>query len=155
MTYKQIRKNFIYKDGFLYWNISRKGVQFGKQVGRIMPNGYMSAMLDYKAIGVHRLIFLYHNEDFNIGYKPRENQIDHINGIRDDNRIENLRVVTCQENHMNRTTAKGYGFEKSRNKWRASITTKGVSRIIGRYDTELEARDAYLEAKQIEHNIEE
>lgn len=153
MTYEKIRESFIYKDGFLYWNIKRKGVQFGKKVGAKMPNGYVNAMLDYKSIGVHRLIYQYHNSDFDINDGSKHNQIDHINCVRDDNRIENLRSLTCQENHFNRKETKGYFFDKTRNNWRASITVGGKSKTIGRYKTEAEAAKAYLDAKSKKHII--
>jgi hypothetical protein len=80
-------------------------------------------------------------------------QIDHINGNRVDNRIENLRAVNHQQNQWNRTKAKGYYFEKSRNKWKAHISIKGKNIHLGRFDTEEEARASYLQAKEKYHII--
>ena len=80
-------------------------------------------------------------------------ELDHINGIRNDNRIENLRSVTRQQNQWNRTTAKGYYWDKVKNKWRAELKLNRKKIYLGRYNTEQEAHKAYLEAKQIYHVI--
>ena len=79
--------------------------------------------------------------------------IDHINGIRDDNRICNLRSVTNQENHMNRTKAKGYTFNKVSNKWHSTICINYKKIYLGCFNTEEEARAAYLKAKEKYHII--
>ena len=82
-------------------------------------------------------------------------QIDHINGIRDDNRICNLRSVTRQQNQWNRTTAKGYYKQIYKDSIyyiaQISINTKPI--YLGSYNSEEEARNAYLAAKQIYHVI--
>jgi hypothetical protein len=80
-------------------------------------------------------------------------QIDHINGVRNDNRICNLRSVSNQQNQWNRNTAKGYSWDKSRNKWRARIGLNGKTITIGRFNNEEDARAAYLEAKEKYHII--
>ena len=80
-------------------------------------------------------------------------QIDHINGIRIDNRICNLRNVTHQQNQLNRTTAKGYSWNKLTKKWRADITINKKPIYLGSFNTEEEAREAYLKAKQQYHVI--
>lgn len=76
--------------------------------------------------------------------------VDHINRDKLDNRVENLRIVTQQQNTFN-SIAKGYRLEQ--NKWRASIMLDGKSIYLGRYDTEPEARQAYLDAKAKYHII--
>lgn len=78
-------------------------------------------------------------------------EIDHINGIRNDNRICNLRGVTKQQNHFNRTTAKGY--TKNKNKWQSEICVNKKTIYLGLFNTEEEARNAYLKAKEIYHKI--
>lgn len=81
------------------------------------------------------------------------NVIDHINGIRDDNRICNLREITNQQNHFNRPNAKGYYWNKNRNKWHATIEINYQKKHLGVFNTEQEARNAYLAAKEIYHKI--
>ena len=76
--------------------------------------------------------------------------IDHINKDTLDNQVSNLRVVSTQENAFNRN-AKGY--EKMRNKYRARIKINGKLIHLGLYNTETEAHNAYLIAKQIHHPL--
>lgn len=80
--------------------------------------------------------------------------IDHINGNRLDNRICNLRSVTRQENNFNYTKAKGYSWNKRQNKWCASIKLNRKSIHLGSFDNECDARQAYLDAKEKYHKIE-
>lgn len=81
----------------------------------------------------HRVVWYLHH-----GYWPEN--IDHINGIRTDNRICNLREVTHEENCQNRQHATGYTWSEARKKFCVVIKRKNC----GRYDTALEARAAYL-----------
>lgn len=78
--------------------------------------------------------------------------IDHKNGIRGDNRLENLRVVTHGEN--SRSYAANYGISKYRgvspseyknNSWMAMIAKNGKRYYLGRFETEKEAAEAYNE----------
>lgn len=71
--------------------------------------------------------------------------VDHINGDRKDNRKSNLRVCSHQENLFN-VRCIGTYFDKSRNKWQAKIRTKQGRKFLGRFDTELEAKQAYRKA---------
>jgi len=84
-------------------------------------------------------------------HKECANEIDHINGARYDNRLCNLRSVTRQQNQWNRTTAKGYHWDKKNKKWRAHITLNKKSINLGHFNTEEQARQAYLDAKQKFH----
>ena len=77
-------------------------------------------------------------------------QGDHINHVTRDNRRENIRIVTNQENQHNRRD-KGYSWCKSRRKYLACIKVDGVRKYLGQYDTAAEARAAYLSAKAIYH----
>ena len=79
--------------------------------------------------------------------------IDHINGIKTDNRIENLRSVTQQQNQFNLTKAKGYYWSKATNKWYAKIQVGGKKIHLGTFTNEDDARQAYLDAKEKYHII--
>ena len=79
--------------------------------------------------------------------------IDHINGIKDDNRICNLRSVTHQQNHFNRITSKGYYYNKANNKYRSQLFVNSKKIHLGYYNTEQEAQNAYLAAKEIYHKF--
>ena len=82
---------------------------------------------------------------------PKELQVDHINGNRADNRKSNLRIVNTQQNHHNRTKAKGYSWNKQKKKYVARITLNAQLIHLGYYETKAEARAAYLEAKKKYH----
>lgn len=79
--------------------------------------------------------------------------LDHINRIKDDNRIENLREVTNQENMFNNNCS-GYSWRKNRNMWVSTIKVDNKSIYLGSFCTEEEAHQAYLNAKKIYHRIE-
>lgn len=85
---------------------------------------------------------------------PEGMDVDHINGNDLDNRRSNLRVVTRAENRANskgrRDSAsglKGTTFIKAKNRWRATITVRGVLHHLGSgFKTAQEAHEAYLAA---------
>jgi len=98
----------------------------------------------------HRLMYLFHNQDWDIFNKKLI--IDHISRNTLDNRIENLRPLTNQENQFN-TDAKGCCFHKPTGKWMAYITINRKLINLGLYISEEEAHNKYLEAKKIYHII--
>ena len=106
--------------------------------------GYRSVWVDGKSYYEHVLIW----EAFN-GTKPEGMEIDHINRVRDDNRIENLKLVPLQHNRFN-TDAKGVSYNKARDKFIARIQ-RDCSIYLGAYDTEEEATAVYKRAKEIYH----
>ena len=112
---------------------------------------YKVIELNGKKLQLHRVIYYAHNQEWNIHDVSNDNKIDHIDGISAGNNISNLRVVTAQQNSFNRPTAKGYYWDKITNKWRAKIAVNGKQIHLGYFDTEEEARNAYLEAKKIYH----
>jgi len=116
--------------------------------------GYLTCRLSNNNIRrsffFHRLIYLFYNQEWDI--LNQELIIDHISRDKLDNRIENLRPVTKQENNWN-TAAKGCSFHKKRNKWMAYITINRKKKYLGYYDTEEEAHEKYLEQKKIHHII--
>jgi hypothetical protein len=76
--------------------------------------------------------------------------IDHINRDITDNRIDNLRSVSKQENAFNRY-AKGY--TKVGDLWQAQIKVNQKTIYLGRFSTKQEAHQTYLDAKKVYHNI--
>lgn len=78
--------------------------------------------------------------------------LDHINGIRDDNRICNLRSVTNQQNLFN-TKSKGYSWNKKNKKYKSQIRLNGKYIYLGLFNSEDDARQAYLEGKKKYHNL--
>ena len=105
-----------------------------------------------KNFRLNRIVYYAFHQDWDIYYKPRNNVIDHINGIKTDDRISNLRNVTHQHNQFN-TKCKGYSYNKRSKKYQAQIGLNGKIKHLGSFDTKEEARQAYLEAKPKYHVI--
>jgi len=108
-----------------------------------------------KHFNLHRIVYKAYHPNWDIMNGITDNSIDHIDGNKLNNNIDNLRVVTNQENQFNRTKAKGYYFNKNTNKWRARLQLDGKNIHIGYYDTEEEAHQSYLTAKENIHIIKE
>ena len=113
--------------------------------------GYKTININNKPKRLHRVIYYAHNQEWNISDVSKNNYIDHIDGDIVNNDIINLRVVTQQQNTFNRHTAKGYYWSKQNEKWMAKIHLNKKSIYLGGFDTECEARNAYLEAKKKVH----
>jgi hypothetical protein len=116
----------------------------GNVIGSLSKEGY------YRTSGklVHRLVWLYYT-----GTMP-ENDLDHINGLRTDNRIENLRETTRGLNTQNRKETLGYTFVPGRSKpWLAQIKVNYQNKNLGYFKTKEEARNAYLKAKKELHSF--
>jgi hypothetical protein len=95
---------------------------------------------------VHRLIAQAYLSDYS-----KDLEVDHIDRNRSNNKISNLRMVTRSENAHNKSYVKGYTFDKHRGKWLAQIMIINKQKHIGYFDTEDEARQAYLDAKKLYH----
>jgi len=108
--------------------------------------------IDNKQYRLSRIIYKAHNKDWEIDNSSMNNFIDHINKNSLDNRIENLRVLTHQQNQFNRN-AKGYSFDKRNNKWHARIMINGKAKYLGYFKKEEDAKQAYLKAKEIYHKM--
>jgi len=105
-----------------------------------------------KKYNLSRVVYKAHNPDWDITDISKNNQIDHINVNSLDNRIENLRVLTNQQNNMNKK-AKGYIWRKKANKWQAQIKVNGKLKHLGLFAEEEDARQAYLNAKELYHKL--
>ena len=110
--------------------------------------GYRSGTIFGKIYSAHRIIWALSKGEWPDG------PMDHINGIRDDNKILNLRVVTSRENSMNRglrsdnsSGSTGVYFSRNSKKWIASIFAENRSIYLGRF---AEKADAILARKQAE-----
>ena len=139
------------------YSINEMGQVKNDKTGRILKSvpdprdGYLMVCLRSNGSSrmhrIHRLLGVYFLSC------PTDMQIDHIDGDRKNNALSNLRIVNNQHNHFNRTTAKGYTWNKQASKWQAQIKTNGKNKHLGSYDTEKEARASYLRAKAIFHVI--
>ncbi len=150
LTQARVRELFDYRsDGELVRKVrTARCVQVGDVAGCPNGLGYKRTMVDGKLYVNHRLIWLWHH-----GYLP-EHDLDHINRIKDDNRIENLREVSRACNMRNARVHKdsssgitGVSWVKRTSKWRAELQIPNKAVYLGCYDTLLEAAKARWEAE--------
>jgi hypothetical protein len=150
ITAERVRQLLHYdaETGQLVWRHSGKVA--GCPAGRA---GRLQVHIDGKARYAHRLIWLWVHGEWPAG------QIDHINGDKHDNRIENLRVLSgTAENKQNQSRAyrnNRYGVlgvsRASNGRWRARIMVDGKSVSLGTFETCDEAADEYRAAKRRLH----
>ena len=136
VSHERVLELFDYDDGKLF----RKSD--GKQIGcyTTKHHRYARMSIDGKYYKVHRIIFLYHK-----GYLP--DIIDHINGDRYDNKIENLREVNTYQNRQNSriyststSGVKNVYWDENYKKWRVSFSVNGKRKNFGAYDDLEEAK---------------
>lgn len=130
--------------GIFKWIGSRPKVTAGMVAGSIHAKGYRYIVVEGKSYRAGRLAWLYMNDIWPV------DQIDHINGIRSDDRIDNLREATNSQNKMNTPIyrnntvgSRGVGWHKKSQKYRARIQVNGKRMHLGQFDTVGDARLAY------------
>jgi hypothetical protein len=154
ITQELIDQCFEYRDGLLYW----KGVShpnkmrwIDKPAGSIHKTGYRHITWMGKIHKAHRLIFMLHH-----GYLPPE--VDHINGDRQDNRIENLRTANRSENQCNRPALAsntsghpGVSWHKKSKAWCVRVMKNGKI-VVQQYFKDLELAGLFAaEARSLYH----
>ncbi len=154
ITQKYLKEILIYdkETGDFFWR---------KKMGKMLPltkAGTVNVVHKYVCIGIngkkyraHRLAWIYET-----GEHPKQ-EIDHINGIRWDNRFCNLRDVSPGQNQQNRTKAnrnnsqKLLGAYRQNNKFISVICVNRKQIYLGVFNTPIDAHNAYLEAKRNLH----
>lgn len=140
-TTEELRELFDYRDGELYWRRrSNSKVASGQQAGTINSIGYRVITIKGKKIHAHRLVWIWHGREL----PP---QIDHINGNRADNRIENLRAsdyVTNAYNSKlksdNKSGVKGVSWCNHYQRWVVQLY-HNKQKVQGRFKTLEEAKE--------------
>ena len=154
MTANELRDFLTYDPatGHFTWRQRvAKCIQIGDIAGNTNKTGYVTIGLRKKVYKAHRLAWLYMHGSWPVGL------IDHINGIKSDNRLFNLRVVDETGNsenvrRPNKRNKSGFmGVIWFQNKWRANITVNKKTKWLGDYATPEEAHAAYLGAKRLHH----
>ena len=145
----ELQKMFNYQNGKLIAKTNSKSRKVGDIVGSLNSNGYLVASVKSKIYRIHRLIFMYH-----YGFMPK--QIDHINGVRSDNRIENLREATLNQNNQNRRATaqsgvKGVYWHKQINRWIASICINKKNIHLGSFLHKDDAAQVAISARKTIH----
>lgn len=131
---------FVYDNGVLRNRVQRGKARAGSSVGTLDSYGYLVATVGGRMYKVHRLIYAMFNDEV-----PRI--IDHVNGDPSDNRIENLRPATPQQNGYNRKVNATSGSQVKgatflRGKWMAQCQTAGRRHYLGVFTNIEEAADA-------------
>lgn len=133
---KSWNKRFLGKEAFTY----------------LSSDGYRISAIFGRYIRAHRAAWAIHHGEWPSG------EIDHINGVRDDNRLINIRDCKHHENMRNglirsnnKSGFKGVSWDEEAGKWRAQICYAGKKKSLGRFCSENEAHDAYF-AAAIKHH---
>jgi len=153
LTQDLLHELFDYRDGKLFWKkvTSTRSDVIGKEVGCINSQGYKTTKIGGKNHLVHRLIYA-------MFYSDVPKCLDHIDGNRSNNKIENLRKATFSENMFNaksyktnKTGVKGVNFNKECQKFSARCAIKGKSHWLGLYKTLEEAEKVVKDFRTKHH----
>lgn len=154
-TQARLHELFYYESGTgrLMRHLAMQGCQLETEAGTLTCQGYRRVCVDGGKYLTHVLIWIW------VHGRPPKQQIDHINGVRNDNRISNIRECIHQENmrwarqraqcgvyHTGRQTTKP---------WRTRIEVNGKQYHIGVYATRAEARVARVAAERQYWGLEE
>ena len=124
LSKERLHQLFDYKDGNFYWKLDKGRAKKGDKANRNTDGRYEQIKFDQELHWFHRAVFVYH-----YGYLPQT--IDHANGNKLDNKIENLRPATYSENNANiglrkdnKSGIKGVCWNKVKNAWHISVENK-------------------------------
>ena len=137
--------NYDPDTGVLTW------VKTNKRAGCNDSSGYRTIGISGKKYKEHRVIWIYI-----YGINP-DYDLDHVNRIKNDNRINNLRCATEMQNAQNIIKAQKHsktgilGVSPYKNIFQASIQVNGVRKHLGRFKNIDDAKSAYLKAKKELH----
>lgn len=142
---------FDYQDGFLLWKKSVGTIKAGKKVESVSNRGYVVVQVGGKRYLAHRVIWMLLN-----GRMPE--MVDHIDGNKQNNLIENLREVDNTLNHWNerkRSTNnsghKGVWWHKQSKRWEAACRVNGKQITIGRFERIEDAVEAVKKFREQQH----
>jgi len=155
ITSARLRELLSYnpQTGVFTWRVNRGGTAMaGAMAGNHMVgDGRLQIYVDGKNYTGARLAWFYAHDQWPTG------DVDHINGDPSDDRLANLRDVPRRVNQENRRRARSdsyiglLGVSPNRNRWRATIRSKGQWTHLGTFDTPAEAHAAYVAAKRVIH----
>jgi hypothetical protein len=140
--------------GIFTWLVKPSAkVRAGDVAGKVRRDGYRVIKIEGQYWYAHRLAWF-------LAYGHISDQLDHINGDRDDNRLANLREANASQNTINQKRRsdnlsgfKGVYLQRGRNRWRARIRADGQVHDLGYFDTAEEAHQAYSEAAARIHGL--
>lgn len=154
LTIEELKDELHYNPETGYFtSLKRRGKrEIGDIAGMMSYKGYIGIKVFGLRYSAHRLAWFY-----TYGVWPEE-QIDHINGVRDDNRLENLRLANSFENMANRkiganntTGVKGVTYAKDDRRNRRYRAQINVNKVVHKQDFyTLEEAEEWLRVKRIE-----
>lgn len=151
ITREQLKQQLTYdpETGSFVWNLDFRHRRKGDRAGDLNTNGYLQTWVLGKRYLLHRLAYLYME-----GTHP-DQEIDHIDGDRTNNRWDNLRHVpgavnakNLKRSRRNKTGCTGISLCPVSAKWVATISVNGQLVTIGRYKMKFEARQARKAAEK-------
>ena len=154
LTVEKARSLFFYdgSTGELRWRIASGCIKAGSLVKSKDSKGYLMVCVNKHHYKAHRIIWLMEKGSWPPG------QIDHMNGMKSDNRLCNLRLATQKQNSANtgirssnKSGFKGVHYHRQSGKWQASICFDGKLQYLGLYDTALEASIVYARELNTKH----
>jgi len=155
VTIERIREALSYnkETGIITWGEDSGTRLAGRMAGSIDTSGYRRIVVDGKRFRAHRLVWA-----MSYGRWPGLH-IDHINGVRDDNRISNLRLATFGQNSQNiraplSSNKHGFlGVKNNKGRWVATISIDRNFMYLGSFATPELAHEEYLKAKRHVHKF--
>lgn len=142
------------EDGLFKWIARTGSMSAGDAAGSRHVSGYIEVSIDGVQHKAHRLAWLYMNGEW------PESEIDHINGVRHDNRAANLRLATRAENMQNKrryasnsSGVQGVCFHRATGKWSSSIQAGKKRYHLGVFGSKEDAGEAYRRAKEMLHEF--
>jgi hypothetical protein len=147
LTQKELKSQLHYNPDtglFIRNKALCNSVKIGDVAGAPDGKGYLRISVNMKRHKAHRLAWLYMT-----GELPK-NQIDHINGVKNDNRFINLREATNSQNKSNsglyvnnKSGYKGVSWYKKYKKWVSHVSVNGKRKTLGYFDNAIDASIAY------------
>ena len=138
--------------GDFYWKVSQGRVKAGDRAGRLLCSGYIQIKLYGLGYRAHRLAVLLHTGD-----DPGDQEINHRNQDKTDNRIQNLEVLNHADHSRKQPKRRdcssgctGVSWDKTNQKWQVHISINGKQTTIGcfvDFDEAVKCR----KAAEIEH----
>lgn len=149
LTAERVREllNYSHDTGAITWRVDKGPKRAGCEAGFINGPGYLLIRIGGNLCLGHRIAWLHVHGDWPDG------DLDHINQIKTDNRIANLRVATRSQNEQNKSLRadntsgyRGVCWSKKECRWKARIQLDGKRQSLGLFDTPEAAYAVYLEA---------
>ena len=144
---QELKELFVYHpDSGWFTNKSSRGrAKSGARAGAETGHGYRRIIIDYVKHYEHHLAWLY-------VYGEYPDEVDHVNGVRNDNRIVNLRLCTRSQNNFNTQSYTGTAglsgayLDKRSRQWYSKIQFGGQQKFLGIFPSPEDAHQAYLKA---------